>query len=330
MSWPTDQVRALPLDAFDLRLSHYRLQGDDATHQAMVASLRRFGQLSPVVVWLQDDDVVLIDGFKRHHAAGVAPNIDHLTARPIEADETTAKAAMYRLNCLAKQMRELEEAWIVHALVREDGLSQLEAAQLLGRHKSWACRRLALLEKLSDEVKQELQLGLLGATAARQLTRLPAGNQAETLAASRKDDLSAAELRQMVNLLIAAKTRIQAEHVLEKPRQAIRQAAGEIVRGHDPRLSTAGNRASRQLGMALERLARMQAWLEHDSRALLGSGDWEALMPSIVRLAEQASEVSQLASELIAERKPASASSSDGESNIKHADPNPSSSCEPT
>jgi hypothetical protein len=33
-------------------------------------------------------------------------------------------------------------------LVREDGLSRFEVAALLGRHKSWVCRRLALLAKL--------------------------------------------------------------------------------------------------------------------------------------------------------------------------------------
>src|SRR5216110_2888495 len=48
---------------------------------------------------------------------------------------------------------ELEEAWIVQALVREDGLSQSEVAELLGRHQSWVCRRLALLEKLCADVQ---------------------------------------------------------------------------------------------------------------------------------------------------------------------------------
>ena len=49
----------------------------------------------------------------------------------------------------------------MQALVREDGLSQVEAAELLGRHKSWVCRRLALLERLCAEAQAELRLGLL-------------------------------------------------------------------------------------------------------------------------------------------------------------------------
>ena len=69
----------------------------------------------------------------------------------IEADEKQAKAAMYRLNQAGRRTHALEEAWIIYALVREDGLSQLEVAELLGRHKSWVCRRLALLEKLEPK-----------------------------------------------------------------------------------------------------------------------------------------------------------------------------------
>ena len=91
----------------------------------------------------------------------------------------------------------LEEAWIVQALVREDGLSQLQVAELLGRHKSWVCRRLALLERLSEECREDLRLGLLSPTMARQLTRLPAGNQAEVVAAVRREHLTAAVRRRL-------------------------------------------------------------------------------------------------------------------------------------
>ena len=76
---------------------------------------------------------------------------------------------------------ELEEAWIVYALVREDGVPQVEVAELLGRHKTWVCRRLALVEKLSEEAKEELRVGLLTPTAARHVARLPQGNQKEFL-----------------------------------------------------------------------------------------------------------------------------------------------------
>jgi hypothetical protein len=76
-----------------------------------------------------------------------------------------------------------------------------KAAHLLGQHKSWVCRRLALLEKLSDEVKEDLRLGLLGPALARQLVRLPAGNQEAVLALTRRQTLTAQEVSGVIDLL---------------------------------------------------------------------------------------------------------------------------------
>ena len=125
---------------------------------------------------------------------------------------------------------ELEESWIVHALVREDGLSQVEAAQLLGRHKSWVNRRLAMLERLCAEAREELRLGLLTPALARQLTRLPRGNQAAALKTSREASLTSRELSGVVDLLLASSTQEQTAFVLDDPRRALRQARRSIRR----------------------------------------------------------------------------------------------------
>ena len=92
----------------------------------------------------------------------------------------------------------------MHALVREDGLSQVEVAELVGRHKSWVCRRLALIEQLAKGPSDELRLGLLTPTFARQLTRLPRGNQAAALQTTRESSLTCRELAGVVDLLLAS------------------------------------------------------------------------------------------------------------------------------
>lgn len=61
----------------------------DAARQAMIQSLRRFGQRSPVVVWPTSGAQVLIEGFKRLVAARHLPELAALAARPIEADART-------------------------------------------------------------------------------------------------------------------------------------------------------------------------------------------------------------------------------------------------
>src|SRR5271157_3322060 len=126
----------------------------------MARSLRRYGQMSPVVVCERDGRCELVDGFKRR-AAAILVGMRTLSARVVAVADRVAKAAIFGLNNTGRSTNELEEAWIVQALVREDGLSQVEAAELLGRHKSWVNRRLALLEKLSVEVRGNLEVGVL-------------------------------------------------------------------------------------------------------------------------------------------------------------------------
>jgi hypothetical protein len=176
LRWIQDCPLQLPVEEIGEHYDRYRLHLPEA-ERAMARSLERYGQLSPVVVCPRQDRYELIDGFKRLGAARTLPGMSHLSGRLLEADERTAKAAIYGLNRAGGRTRELEEAWIIQALVREDGLSQVEVAELLGRHKSWVCRRLALIERLGAEAREELRVGLLSPTAARQMVRLPEGRR---------------------------------------------------------------------------------------------------------------------------------------------------------
>jgi hypothetical protein len=300
--WEVGEVRRIPVHAFGERYRRYRLP-DAPAEKAVVRSLSRYGQMTPVVVCLREETPEILDGFKRLAAARTIPQWTMLSARVLAADERTAKAAIYGLNQTGRQTQELEEAWIVFALVREDGLTQVEAAELLGRHKSWVCRRLALLERLDEAARDELRLGLLGPTAARSLVQLPAGNQIEVLSCARREGLTTAELRGVADLVRGAATRSQVEYVLAKPRQALSQSQAGPHRLSDPRLSPAGNQVSRQLAMLLDQLARMETWLCRRGRAELAPDDRELLAPSFVRLGRDAQTVAALAQDLGQELK---------------------------
>ncbi len=241
MTWAQDEVQLLPLEQIDERLQRYRL-AQPKLEKTMAQSLARYGQVSPIVICVHSEEHVLIDGFKRLGAARKLKGISSLKARRMEVDEQGAKAAIYNLNRIGQRPLELEESWIVHALVREDGLSQVEVAQLLGRHKSWVNRRLAMLERLCDEAREELRLGLLTPAIARQLTRLPRGNQAAALKTAREASLTSRELGGVVDLLLASSTQQQTSFVLNEPRRALRQSEDHFVHQWDPRLSVAGNR----------------------------------------------------------------------------------------
>ena len=302
MTWPRDEVRPLPLERLDERLHRYRL-AQPKLEKSMAQSLQRYGQVSPVVICVHDDACVLIDGFKRLRAARTLKGMTCLEARRMDVDEQGAKAAIYNLNCIGQRPAELEESWIVHALVREDGLSQVEAAQLLGRHKSWVNRRLAMLERLCDAAQEELRLGLLSPSLARQLTRLPRGNQAKALHTARETSLTSRELSGVVDLLLASSTQEQTTFVLEDPRRALRQSDERFIHHWDPRLSVAGNRIAKRLGLLLDCLAKMQSWLCYQGRGELQACDREPLEGGFQRLIEEARRVSQTSEDFLKELK---------------------------
>jgi len=194
LRWASENLLPLKPEEIGGHYGRYHLHVPEA-ERSMAKSLESYGQLAPVVVCRRHDRYELIDGFKRLGAARRLAQIDHLSARLMEADERPVKAAIYGLNRAGGRTRELEEAWIIHALVREDGMSQVEVAELLGRHKSWVCRRLALIERHGAKARDDLRVGLLSPTAARQIVRLQQGNQAEVLDAARREPLSSADWR---------------------------------------------------------------------------------------------------------------------------------------
>jgi ParB-like chromosome segregation protein Spo0J len=300
LRWAEEEPRELRLDEIGECYGRYRLHVPEL-ERGMMRSLGSYGQLSPIVVVRDEERWELIDGFKRLGAARKLGSMDRLLARRIETDERGAKAAIYGLNRAGGRTREIEEAWIVHALVREDGLTQVEVAELLGRHKSWVCRRLALIEKLGPEARAELQVGLLTPTAARQFVRLPAGNQADILELVRREGLSANELTGIVDLWLECPARIQQQYILQHPREALSQEKGVDLASHDPRLSPAGNRIFEQLGTLLRQLSRMEVWLAHQGRTGITAEDRRILQPRFERLSRDAASVAALSADMAME-----------------------------
>ena len=292
MGWNDGVTRPVSLDELGQGYRRYRL-ADPEAEDAMAGSLRRWGQLSPVVACVRDEKLELLDGFKRFGAARQIGALTSLSVRVLDVDERTAKAAILGLNRGQRATRELEEAWIVQALVRDDGMTQVEAAHLLSRHKSWVCRRLALLEKLSVAVKEDLRLGLVGPSLARQLTRLPTGNQEALLALTRRETLTAQEVSGVIDLLQGA-SQEQAAFVLAKPREALALVHGMPTALRDPRLSRAGNWLAKHLAQALEGLVRVENWLRTPNERELRAQDREIVQPLLARVGDQAKVVAEL------------------------------------
>ena len=169
---------------------------------AMVKSIRKYGQISPVVCVRTGGGYELIDGFKRLRACR---RLDKTTLRvkTIEVSARVCKAAIIQLNQSGRSINEMEEALVIQSLHREDGLTQMEIAVLVGRDKSWVSRRVSLIERLSEEVQEDIRLGLISVITGRELTKLPRGNQKEVADAILRRRYTTREAGKLIGSLLS-------------------------------------------------------------------------------------------------------------------------------
>jgi len=240
------ELRRVCPSSLDLSLCRLR-QLPDATVEQMAASLRSKGQLSPVVAAEQDGVLVLIDGFVRQMAAARL-GLDSVLVEVVQLSPIQMKAQVYLRN-RDRGMCLIEECRLVAELCETDGLSQVEVADLLERHKSWVCRRLGLHRSLSRRLWDDASVGLLAGGSLRRLARLPARNQEELWAVAQRDDLKAHELSALADLWRRAEDREARQYLLDNPRGAVelfRAGSGGAI---DPRLGEAGSLLVRDLAI---------------------------------------------------------------------------------
>ena len=210
----------ISIDQFGERYAGLRIINPKAD-KAMIRSLEKYGQLTPVVVTRSGaNEYELLDGFKRLRG-GLALSFPHLRSRVLELNDRGSKAVIMQLNWVGKSISSMEEALVVHSLCHEDKLTQVEIATLLGRHKSWVCRRIALIERLCDEAQSSIKLGLIPVSMGRDLARVARGNQESLLEVINKHQLNCRETRKITAALL---TRPKHEHasILSSPWELLR------------------------------------------------------------------------------------------------------------
>lgn len=192
-----------PLTSLSTSYERFRLVRP-REYALMSESLKKFGQISPATAGRVADDAQryeVIDGFKRYRAC-VELGMTSMKIQLLEGGAHALKAALIQLNRSQGTLHAFEEALVVRSLYREDLLDQQQIAVLFGRHKSWACRRIALCERLCEEAIEHVRLGLVGFATARELWQLPRGNQPAALACVLKHRLNCRETAQLVSRLL--------------------------------------------------------------------------------------------------------------------------------
>lgn len=258
MTTPTENREEIEIGKLDQRYGSLRLASPQELHR-LRSSVERMGVLNPVLVAtaVEQDHLVLVDGFKRVRVVMErGERCVWSTRSPLDA--TASKVAMVAANAGHQGLCDLEEAWIVRSLCREHKLTQVEVAKALRRDKSWVCRRLMLAERLEGELQEEIRLGLLSSTVARELARLPRGNQMKMAGAIRAHGLTSKQAHRVVTALLAADDPGARDEVIADPLRYL-GAASPVISTADPRLGKGGNDVRRSLlfvNGASERLAR--------------------------------------------------------------------------
>lgn len=161
----TMRVVELNLEALDLKYARLSVRRPGAERR-LLASLGEAGQQSPVIVvaGAEAGRYMVVDGHKRVRALQRL-KADVAKAVVWELPEAEALATAYQMVAQGKRDA-FEEGWLVAELHRSFGWSLGEVAERLVRSKSWASKRLALVEELPDWLAEEVARGRLGAHAA--------------------------------------------------------------------------------------------------------------------------------------------------------------------
>ena len=268
------ELRCISVESLDLTLGRLRLLPEAAVRK-MSESLQSRGQLTPVVAAERPEGLILIDGFVRRMAAARL-GLEELLVEVVELSDIEMKAQVYLRN-RDRGLMLLEECRLVHELNRVDGLSQVEIAALLERHKSWACRRLSLYRALSPNLRNEGELQGLGSGSIRRLALLPHRNQEELLAVALRERLGPSDAGTLFKLWAKAQTPSGRQYLLEQPREAIRIYRDEAQESRtDPRVGEGGQYvingllALEQIGLRLvRRVGRGVEPLSNEGRAVV-------------------------------------------------------------
>lgn len=262
------------VDALGERLGSLRLCEAEAL-AAMRQSLTQHGQLQAAVVFTVEGGLEVVDGFKRLRAAR-ALGWRELCAHVLAVDVVGAKVAIDALHHHGG-LTELEEGWLVRSLYRDDQLDQPSIGRLLGRHKSWVCRRLMLAEGLDDALQADVRLALLAPSAAASLAQLQRCNQRPAAQLVMRTGLTCRQTAALVSDLLACDSDAARARLLEDrlahpaPRAAPRPAR---------RARTPAEWLLADIGTLTRVSARLQARLLGQPLSTLG--------PRVAELAAQA------------------------------------------
>jgi len=161
-------VSLLPIDKLKTTLSSLRGAKTD-----------KQGCLSPMPLRVAPTDngfYEVLDGFKRLER-WKSEGIKEIPVVVEPEFGLAMKTVILSANAPPRTISAMDEARVVHSLVKEDELSQTATAKLLGRKKTWVTRRLMLAHRLATPLQEKLDQGTINLSVACELCALKKDEQ---------------------------------------------------------------------------------------------------------------------------------------------------------
>lgn len=313
------QVLEANVEALDLRYSRLRVP-DRRREMQLMASLEEHGQLDAICVVAEGEGrFVVVDGHKRVRALR---RLRRDTVRAVVWDMPPAQALAAAYRTASRQgYNAIEDGWLVYELHRVGKWDLAKTGASMGRSKSWASRRLALVEELPEWLAQEVAKGGLGAhAAANYLVPLTRGNCEDGRLLAEKIrglGLTDRQLGAICANYRAAGTATRRK-IIEDPVRFLKALTASAAGPQDPALSEAENRVLKQLDLvgnvALGLTRGLPHVLGYDAGEVARARLWSAWERAAKRLAllEETTAALKAAREKNREEEHAQSGSADG------------------
>ena len=208
----TGRVVFLPARAIRPNPQQPRRVFEEASLEELAQSIRIHGILQPLSVRRVGAGYELIAGERRLRAAKLA-KLTEIPCIVMNMDDTESGAAALVENLQRKDLDYVEEALGISRLIQLRGLSQEQAAKLLGKSQSAVANKLRLLRH-SPAVLQALRQGGLTERHARALLRLEEETEKlEAVAVILRQKLSVARTEEYITQLLEKKEKADPRRV---------------------------------------------------------------------------------------------------------------------
>lgn len=304
------KMMELSLDSLDVRYGRLRV-ADRRREARVLASLEEHGQQDAICVVAEGEGrFVVVDGHKRVRALRRL-RLDVAKAAVWEMEPAQALVVAYRAGS-GQGYNAIEEGWLVYELHRVWKWNLGKVGAAMGRSKSWASRRLGLVEELPDGVLEGVRRGELGAwSAMKHLLPLARANgpACERLTGKILEaGLSSRQIGWVCEHFAKSGAKV-GERILEDPARFLK-ALEVLGKGpQEPGLNEAENRAFKQI----ELIGNVALGLTRGLPQVLGYDAGEAARATLWSSWERAAKRLALLEEAVAALKASESERKEGE-----------------